>query len=165
MTTVMQTVREVLDALKWSYSVDEERKLIATRVNGNNGDWRCMAFCGAADQFFILNICPGRVPPARRAACAELLTRINYDHDNCCFEMDFKDGEVRVRSSSPVVEGAIQRAAVEHVLFSNCAAIDRFLPAIMAVIFGDRSPTAALEDKQQKKKKSKAPGAPRFQMN
>ena len=55
-----------------------------------------------SDGQFLLGVSsfiPNQARLDRRAACAELLTRINWELTMGCFEMNHADGEIRFRTS------------------------------------------------------------------
>jgi len=67
----------------------------------------------------FISLFPALAPAKKRTACAELLTRINYDLLHGCFEMDFEDGEIRFRTSIGALDLPIAPKQVEHLIFSR----------------------------------------------
>lgn len=84
------------------------------------------------------------VPPERRLAVAELITRINYGLPVGNFELDLGDGEVRFKSSASYAGLELGPELVRNVLLPCPLMVVRYLPAIRAVLSGT-SPLAALE--------------------
>src|SRR5262249_4254322 len=80
-------------------------------------------------------------PPKKRPACAEMLTRINYDPVNGHFVMDFEDGEIRFRTSIGMLEPPI---ATKHVEPLFLATMDRYIEPIMRVLYTSEPPDEAL---------------------
>jgi len=151
---------EFFDKQGWGYTQASDKPVIRTGFNGDNGQWLCVASVGQKDEYLMfLSLLPCKAQSRRRAACAELLTRINYGLSHGCFEMDVEDGEVRFRTTLPLVSPQASPELVEHLVFSNLHAVDHFFGAIMQVLYAGVSPKAAL----------KAPAspepAPRFQLN
>jgi hypothetical protein len=129
----------------WGYNQNPTKPVIHTGFSGDNGRWQCVAVAGPEDKHLLfLSLLPSKATSNRRAACAELLTRINFGLALGCFEMDFEDGEIRFRTSIPLVSEDVSPEMVEHLVFSNLSTVDRFFGAIMSVIHADVSPKAAL---------------------
>lgn len=100
----------------------------------------------AGDRSCVLALAmlPVRVPERRRAAVAEALCRINYVTGNGAFEMDFRDGEMRVRTFADLGAGYAD-AIVDRALGTAIGAADRYFAALMAVAFGSADPARVVE--------------------
>jgi hypothetical protein len=85
-----------------------------------------------------------RVPPEKRPAAAELVTRINYGLQLGGFEMDFSDGEIRYRTSLDVSGGELASEMVESVISATIGTVDRYYPAIMSFLWSDMDPEDAV---------------------
>ena len=72
----------------------------------------------------------------------EYLTRANWGMTLATFEMDLIDGEVNCRTSVPAV--GVLPTAIEHLVIGNFTVTDRYLPGLMAVIYGKASPRKAV---------------------
>lgn len=114
----------------------EEDGWLATPGHGANGGWLLVgqAF-QAQNTAAIYGVLPERVPAERRAAVAELLTRINYGLILGNFELDLDDGEVRFKAS--LAGAAATRAEFAPLVATVHAQMDRWLPALAAVADGD----------------------------
>lgn len=174
MNPATERMTEVLRARDWKFELEEETQMISTSCNGDNGQWRVRAGGIRDIAVIILSRFPVNCPKAKRTACAELLTRINFGSPAVCFEMDFKDGEIFCKSSVPYDEELPEAALLDKLFSFNLSTMDRYLPAIMSVIYARISPSKALADleKAEEAKKTKAkPSKPklaapsRFQMN
>ena len=74
---------------------------------GTQGLWTCYAEIREEFfQFTFYSICPINVPEHKRAAVAELLTRVNSRLQLGNFEMDFDSGDLRYRTSLSLDGGA-----------------------------------------------------------
>lgn len=91
-----------------------------------------------------LAMLPVRVPERRRTAVAEALCRINYVTGNGVFEMDFRDGEIRVRTFADLGAGYAD-AIVDRALGSAIGGADKYFAALMAVAYGNADPAQVLE--------------------
>ena len=151
---------EFFEKQGWGYTKESKAPVVRTSFSGKNGEWLCVAVAGAEDDHLLfLSLLPCKVPPARRPASAELLTRINYGLNQGCFEMDFEDGEVRFRTTLPLASPDASPELVEHLVFTNLFAVDHFFGAIMQVLYAGVSPKDALATTS-----SPAP-TPRLQLN
>src|ERR1035438_2380248 len=102
MAEALQQVLELFRAKEWKFEVDEENDLVHTNLQGDNGGWRIVASASDDDRVFLmLSVCTKRCPAGKRAACAELLTRINFGMMVGCFEMDFDSGAIHFKTTLP----------------------------------------------------------------
>jgi hypothetical protein len=160
MAEALEQVLELFRAKEWKFEVDEENDLVHTGIEGDNGDWRVIA--GASDDdhvFLMLSLFPQKCPAPKRAACAELLTRINFGMKVGCFEMDFESGRIHFKTAVPFAQGALDPEILNKVVMFNLGSMDRFLPAIMSVVYAGIPPAkalAAVEHEEKAKEQAKA---------
>jgi hypothetical protein len=84
------------------------------------------------------------VPPDKRSAVAEFLTRANYGVYIGNFEMDYSDGEVRYKTSITVKGDRLTPALVKNLVYINVIMMDEYFPGIMSVIYAGVSPADAI---------------------
>jgi hypothetical protein len=135
-----------LEEQGWSLLPVPGQSAVGGAVKGQNGTWSWFA-SGLEDEgrLVFYSVYPTNVPPDRRPAVAELLTRVNYASALGNFEMDFDDGEVRYRTSIEVPDAVATSALLAPIAYANIAAADRFLPAFQQVLEAACSPEEALE--------------------
>jgi hypothetical protein len=161
MKSAIEAFTEFFNKQGWSYNQASDRPVIHTGFTGDNGRWNCVAIVGPQDEHLLfLSLLPCKAASTRRAACAELLTRINFGLTHGCFEMDFEDGEIRYRTSASLASGEASPELVEHLVFSNLCTVDRFFGVIMKVIYADVAPKSALNPEKRRK-----PSTSRFELN
>lgn len=132
---------------EWEYQVLESRAILRMSFSGENGQWICFAQAREAQQQVVIySICPLRVPQKCRAAMAEFLTRANYGLVIGNFEMDYEDGELRYKTSLDVEEAEASHGLLRQIVYANVAAMDCYLPGILAILAGSRSPAEAVAD-------------------
>jgi hypothetical protein len=172
MAEAMDKVLELFRAKEWKFELDEENRLVRSGINGDNGEWRIVISPSDEDEVcLMLSVFPQRCPEHRRAACAELLTRINYGMLVGGFEMDFEGGHINFKSSYPFPRGQLDTEMLQRVVGHNLNCMDKHLPAIMSVIYAGTSPAKALAavegQKRGKapKREAKEPGPPRRFLN
>jgi len=120
-----------------------EQGWVATDGFGEHGSWLLV---GQAyedrGQAAVFSVLPEHVPAERRAAVAELLTRINYGLIVGAFVIDLDDGEVRLRAAIDLGGQAPTDALLRPLTATALLQFDRWLPAMRAVIGGEE-PSAA----------------------
>jgi hypothetical protein len=115
--------------------------------NGENGQLTCYAqVLEDLSQFLFYVVAPTKVSEELRLAVAELITRANYGLRIGNFEMDFSDGEVRYKSSLDFEGTALSSDLIRNAIYPAVQTMDRYLPAIMAVIYGEKSPEEAITE-------------------
>ena len=123
----------------------EGETVVSFPYKAKNGRWRCYA--DARDDSFLCcfySVFPETVPEEQRLAMAEFMTRVNYKLTVGSFEMDFYDGEVRLRTSIDVEGDRLSMALFRQLTVANVTMMDRYFPAIKAIISGEMSPEEAI---------------------
>ena len=144
---------EMLDTLKrfffndeWYYVQLESRPILRLNHWGTNGRFPCQAEINEAHNiFYFYSYFPVNVPSGKQAVVAELITRANYGMRVGNFEMDYEDGEVRFKTSIDVENNEFTQALVSNHVYTNVWTMDRYLPALFAVIYANISAIEALE--------------------
>ena len=151
-----------LDKLGWSYRHSEDGRTLSSGFNGPGllWDFAVSAHAGGDGGFLLLvnSYIPTKALPERRAACSELLTRINYELAVGCFEMDLAEGTINFRTSVSLPGADITPGIVAELLHSNLAQVRERYRQIAAVLYGGTTPEQAL------KPKAESP-VPRFELN
>ena len=155
-----------LDEQKWNYHRVGDGPTLFSGFNGDDALWDFnMCARQKGDGLFLLGVnsfIPNKARPERRAACTELLSRINFELSLGCFEMNHEDGEIRFRTSIVLPAADITNGVVEHLLRSNLAIVDQRLKQIMAVLYSNTTPADALKLQEQK---TESKPEPRFELN
>ena len=163
-----------LDGLKWQYHRSTGHPVLFCGFNGGEALWDFnMVARSKGDGDFLLGVnsfIPNKARPDRRAAVAELLTRINWELNLGCFEMNYADGEIRFRTNVMIPAADITDGIVEHLMRSNISIVDERIHQIMAVLYSDVTPEAALKlsasDQQPGTSNQPPPDSqPRFDFN
>ncbi|MEE3718571.1 YbjN domain-containing protein [Tumidithrix elongata RA019] len=135
----------------WDFAQTEGETVLRTMFQGENGQWSCYAWVlEERKRMAFYSICPVNVPEERKQYLAELITRCNYCLLMGNFEMDFLDGEIRFKTSIDVNGDRLTFALLRQLIYTNVLTMDRYLPAIMAVIYGDVSPQQAIAEIEQR---------------
>jgi hypothetical protein len=145
MTDTLAVITRFLQEDDWPQTPVPGQPMIQTRFEGENGRWACLVQAREEQtQCVVYSLCPVKVPDDKLQAMAELLTRANYGLVIGNFEMDFRDGEVRYKTSIDFEGDQLSTALVRQLLYANVLTMDRYLPAIMRVIHADVSPAEAI---------------------
>jgi len=87
----------------------------------------------------ISSYVPNRVPSTCRRDVAEFLVRANakmlYGH----FNMDFRCGEVTLKRSTYFGNSCPMRSLGRDLIGKSCEAMERYLPGMLSVIYGNES--------------------------
>ncbi|MCB9529439.1 MAG: YbjN domain-containing protein [bacterium] len=145
--SLFETVVAFFQSDDWPIQLVEGDQALRTAFRGESGQWTCYARVrGAHEQVCFYSVCPINVPEAQRGAVGEYLHRANYGMIIGNFEMDFSDGEVRYKTSLDVEGDRLTVALVRQLVIANVMMMDRYLPGLMAVTYGDVTPAAAIAE-------------------
>ena len=155
-----------LDEQKWQYHRVGDGPTLVSGFNGEDALWD-FNLCARqkGDGLFLLAVnsfIPNKARPERRAACTELLSRINLELSLGCFETNPDDGEIRFRTSIVLPAADITAGVVEQLLRSNLAIVNQRLRQIMAVLYSNTTPADALKPQDEK---TEPKPEPRYELN
>jgi len=129
----------------WSFTQLEDQPILKLGFQGESGQWPCYAQAREElAQLLFYSVCPVKAPENRRIAVAEFLTRANYGLYIGNFELDMTDGEIRYKTSIDVEGSLLSPALVKPLVYANVLMMDRYLPGIMSVIYGNMPPAEAV---------------------
>lgn len=131
----------------WHPQTVEDSHVYRAFFAGNNGEVTCFAQIRVdLEQFLFYVAMPMRVPADKRVAVAEFITRANYGLRIGNFEMDFDDGEVRYKSSVDFEGAVLTPTLIRNVMYPAVQTMDRYLPGVLAVIYGGKTPEEAVTE-------------------
>lgn len=143
---------QILDAVmsffredEWYFEQVAGKPILRMGFRGKNGTWHCYAQAREEQQQFVFySVLDTNVPEDRRLAMADFLTRANYGLIIGNFEMDFRDGEVRYKTSIDVEGDQLSSPLIKQMVYINVLMMDRYLPGIMSVAYGGGDPARAI---------------------
>ncbi|MBN1202725.1 MAG: YbjN domain-containing protein [Anaerolineae bacterium] len=142
-----ETLREFLTQDEWHPQQIEGKHVYRMLFVGKNADLRCYAqIIVHMEQLLFYAVAPTRVPEEVRPAVAEFLSRANYGMHIGNFELDYSDGEVRYKSSLDFEGEALTPNLIRHAIYPAVLIMDRYLPGLMSVVYGGRTPFEAIEE-------------------
>jgi len=88
---------------------------------------------------------------------AEYLARANWQLLIGNFEVNFANGQVRYRTSVDVKGGTLTPTMITNMIRINIAMMERYLPGLNKVAFGNASPAAAIAEIGKRGRRSRPP--------
>lgn len=147
MALSLTDLTEYLDSQEWNYTVHEDKNYVSMRMNMKTVD-SCACIMSIIDETTLLcySVFPIKVPEERRVAVAEFLCRANYGLYHGNFEIDFRDGEVRYKTTGMTTEeDPIDEECIGRLINLGFAMTDRYAPGILSVLYANDSPASAIE--------------------
>ncbi|NLX10107.1 MAG: YbjN domain-containing protein [Chloroflexi bacterium] len=140
MGAIFDTMVRFFRSDDWNFTQLQNEPILSMGVSGKNGKWRCFAKAREEQyQFVFYSVLETNTPENKRAAIAEFLTRANFGLVIGNFEMDYSDGEIRYKTSLDTEGDQLSDALIKNAVYTNIVMMDRYLPGIMAVIYGNAS--------------------------
>ena len=136
-----------LEADGWYPQRLDDKYIYRVGFTGKNGQFVCYAQIRPdLEQFLFYVMAPVKTPEADRPAVAEFITRANYGLRIGNFELDFRDGEVRYKSSLDFEGETLSHEWLKHAIYPAVQTMDRYLPGMMNVLYGGVSPAEAIAE-------------------
>ncbi|MCX7869446.1 MAG: YbjN domain-containing protein [Terrimicrobiaceae bacterium] len=139
------TMRRVLDGLNLEYDYDAEDDIISLRVQLETFEAAMFLFGENDDMATLMVRVPVRVPEAVRPAVGEFLHRLNYAGRRKFWEMDYNDGEVRLRATTDTIDAPLSSMMFQAMSQAVLEIADRTFPYLNAVITRSMKPDFAAD--------------------
>lgn len=145
---IMNAVKEILQADKWRFSLDENAGVfrftlrLKGKISGLNYFIKIKKL-----GYVVYGVSPVNANFKDKqclAAMAEFICRANYGLINGNFEMDMNDGDLRYKCYVPCGGIAPTREMVLESLYCPALMFDRYSEGIIDVLFRDVSPKKAI---------------------
>lgn len=131
----------------WPCTPLQGETVLVMNFSGRHGNWSCYAQAkDDREQFVFYSVCPIKAQGEQLLPMAEFLTRANFGLTLGNFEMDFEDGEIRYKTSIDVEGDRLSFALLKQLVHANVMIMDHYLPGIMAVLYGNRTPVQAIAE-------------------
>jgi len=144
---IARNIKNFLDGDNWNYSFDESTGIFKAGINLNcklgSTDIRIRV---GEDFYTVYSMIKLTADEGCRAAVAEFITRANYGLRNGNFEMDYRDGEMRYKSYNNCDGRLPSEAIIADSIMVPALMIDRYGDGLLAVMFGMKTPEAAIEE-------------------
>lgn len=145
MSVAFERLVQHLEEYELRFETDTENETIVASFSGQVASYRVIGRIEAdQDLFQVFGLIPIRVPKGCRPAVAEAITRANFGLKVGNFEMDFDDGELRYQIAHLLAGDSLDGETVRRLIGTTMAMMDRYLPAILSVIYGNELPADAV---------------------
>jgi len=123
-----------------------DQVVLSLGIGLENG--RCDAYVDMRiqdNQVIVLTVCPTIIPENKRERASEFITRANANLIIGCFDLNFNSGQIRYKSNYIFDETSEKPEEIfmKH-LYTTFNMMDKYLPGIMSVVFGNSLPNDAL---------------------
>lgn len=144
----ISVVKDFLKSQNWQFSQIDGKNVILFGINGKNGNFQCIADLiddEIEKRFVFFSVCGVNAPLEKKNAMLELINALNSKLLFGNFEMDLEEGEIRFKTSISYKNFKLNHEILEEIIMTNIVIMDRSLPAIMGLMFGDISIEKAIE--------------------
>lgn len=141
------TLGQFLKDDNWYPQQLDEKTIYRVFFAGDNGELRCYAQIRIdLEQFIFYVIAPIKTPEEARNTVGEYINHANYGLRIGNFEIDYSDGEVRYKSSLDFEHATLTSALIKNAIYPAVHTMDRYLPGMLSVIYGNKTPQEAIND-------------------
>ena len=145
MSTMFDAMVAFFEEEDWRCETLPDRNCLRMGFSGKNANFMCFAEAHEAIATFIFySVYPLKVPENKRLPAAEYLTRANYGLFVGNFELDFRDGEVRFKTSVDVEDSEVA-PLIKRLVYANVMLADKYFHGLMQVIYSEVQPQLAIE--------------------
>lgn len=139
-------IKDFLKSQEWQFTQVEGKKVLLFGIGGKNGNFQCIAdLIEEENRLIFFTVCGANTPANKRQDMLQLLNDLNYKLFFGNFEMDLQDGEIRFRTSISFIHIELNQNFIEELIMSNIVTMDKSLPSIVGLMFGEISVEKALE--------------------
>ncbi len=148
--TALATLATFLTADGWRPQRIVGRRAFALTYAGVHGRLTCLAeLRSEAQQLICYALAPLVVPPAMMPAAAEFLMRASYGTYIGNFELDYRSGEVRCKSSIDFEGAILTEHLIRNTIYPAVRLMDTYLPGLIRVITQGVAPREAINEIEQ----------------
>jgi hypothetical protein len=146
MGRILNAVVDYLTEDDWKYTLLDGESALMLSFRGRSGSWQCFARADETRECFVFySVLPPHASEDRRAAVAEYIMRANYGLTIGNFEMDYRDGQVRYKTSLDIEGGELTPKMIENIVYANLMTMDDYFNGFMEVMYGDKQPAEVIE--------------------
>ncbi|APB35223.1 hypothetical protein GlitD10_2879 [Gloeomargarita lithophora Alchichica-D10] len=129
-------------ALGWR--VERLPQGVRWRYRGQHGSWWCLALL-RGECFTCYSRYPQAARPEQLVPLGELIARMNYGLLLGNWELDWRDGDIRYKTSLDLQGMSLESRWLKRFLASHLGTFDHYWPAVNALLTQGVSPVVALE--------------------
>ena len=141
-------VKRFFDEDNWRYQFDEEDGIFSGGIT-IGGMLKSVKFFINVKSVNVVNCTILNISTIEknRPAVAEFIARANYGMSLGCFEMDFRDGEVRFRLSASQADFEDDYTeTMKLLMLFPCQVLQKYGEGLLGVMFGLKNPAKAIEE-------------------
>jgi hypothetical protein len=139
-------IKEFLKDQDWQFTQVKDKNILLFGIGGKNGNFQCIAdLIHEENRLIFFSVCGANTPESKRNDMLQLLNALNYKLFFGNFEMDLENGEIRYRTSVSFKHIELNQNFIEEFIMSNIVTMDKSLPSLVGVMFGEISAEKALE--------------------
>lgn len=146
---IANVVKQFLADEEWHYSFDEERGIFSFGLRIENKIQKIKYIVAVKeDEIVVYGICPIGADcndEKMMAQMAEFICRANFGLKNGCFEVDFRDGEIRYKSYIDCDQMLPSTQVVMNAAYCTASMYERYADGITSIIFAGNSAKEAVE--------------------
>ena len=144
MPTILEQAAMLFSDDGWPIQIASD-DVLQTAYKGDSGQWMCHTYCWNDEGLIAFySVCPISIPDGLRLQLSEFITRANHNLVLGNFEMDFGSGEIRFKTSLGLEGTDFTEELWRPLVLSNISIMDRYLPGILAVVSGGKTPAQAI---------------------
>ena len=136
---IANIVKQFLDEDDWRYTFDENIGIFDFNLRMESKIQKISYLMHVDnDEIVCYGVCPISADcedPEMMAEMAEFICSVNYGHRNGCFELDFRDGEIRFKSFIDCDNLMPSTAVIKNSIYCTAAMFDRYGPGMLEIIF------------------------------
>lgn len=117
------------------HSASEKDTTFRLNIAGKHAEWACFVRCfETSERLLVYSLLPDNIDTALKPRISELLCRINYGLMLGNFEMDWRDGELRYKTSFDTEGTVVNQTLIRNLIYANFHSFDLYFPAIQRAI-------------------------------
>ena len=145
MNVAYEKLVEHLDQREINYVANSDSQSVSTDVVGEIADYKIVVHVpDETDLFQLVGYSPVRVPPGARSSIVEVIARANHHLRIGKLTLDFHTGELKFQIGQILTNVGLDAETVDWMICTTMAVLDKYLPAILSVIYGNEAPEEAV---------------------
>lgn len=145
---IAEVIHQYLTEDDWNFQFNEESGIFQFNLS-LSGPVKSVRYVidVREDYYLVYGFSPlGADPKNRRemVRIAEFLTRVNYGLKQGCFEMDWRDGEIRYRIYQDCEQMTLSKKAVQNNIYCLAITFERYASGLTSLLFTGTEPEAAV---------------------
>lgn len=146
MSPVYTSLLEHLERTGIVYQADADREVASATFTCETGAYQVIARVNEEDRLFqVFGICPITIPQGSRLDVCHAITRANWGLKVGKFELDMDEGRLHFHIANVVDGDQVSDGLFGRLIAITLAMLDRYIPAILSVVYGNEPPASAVQ--------------------